>query len=285
MLLGENTPISQSHSPETGNYFIHYSDNDSPNNYTEWLDSKYQEANQVLTLLQLLRDGIIDIDYYSIYFTPNFVNKIRRFGNFYFGDIKKTIRTNKYSLSKENINTLIDYHKVQAKFAKRLQNANSQLGKVLTLAQRHYANYHSKEIKEEQFLDLIIAIDSLYSPSDTMELSYRIKQYAGIFLGKDNNGKEIYDFLSKIIIKRGILVHGGLRKSKDDAIITDDEVNKLASIVRKSILGFTTLYLKGEDKLDIIHDRVQDAVFNHEEAIKLREESDPDKFVKDTLKE
>lgn len=285
-LLGEKGAISQFHASGIGNYFIHYADKDFPNDYPGWIDRKHHEARRILTLLQLLQDGIIDIDYFTVFFTPNFVNKIWRFGNFYYGDIKKTTRANKYLLSKDNISTLLLYRKVQRMFAGRIENANSQLGKVLTLAERHYANFHSKEIIVEQLLDLIISLESLYSPDDKIELSHRIRLYAGIFLGNQIDSRDVYDFLNEMLKKRGALVHGGydIREVEEGRFISDDNIMKLASIVRLSILSFIVLYLKGENSREQVHKMIQDAAFYNEKFNELKDAIDLDKFLQDVSK-
>lgn len=287
-LLGEETPISKFHFSETGNYFIKYSDEDSGDDDIKWVNEKYEKAQQVLTLLRLLQDEIIDIDYYSVYFTPHFVNKIRLPNIPYFGDINKTIRSNKYIFSNEEKATLINYHNMQKKYSKRILGASkNSLGKVLQLAQRHFANYHSKQLKDEQFIDLIIAIDALYSPEDKIELSHRIRQNAAIFIGEDNTRKDIYEFMGKIVKKRGKLVHGAydINKLVSETFIADLELNKLASIVRKSILGFTTIYLRGENSREKVHNRIQESVFNSKEAKKLKKYSDPELFITETFRE
>jgi hypothetical protein len=284
-LLGEKGSLSQFHDSGIGNYFIQYSDNMSPDDYPTWLDTKHIEARRILSLLQFLKDGVIDIDYYTIYFTPSFVNEIWRFGNYYNGDIKSTGRTNKYILTKEDINTLLQYRSVQTKFASRFNEANSQLGKVLTLAERHFANYHSKEIIEEQLLDLIISLESLYSPDDRIELSHRIRQYAGIFLGNQMDSRDVYEFLNEMLRKRGALVHGGydIREVEEGKFLSDDEIMKLASIVRKSLINFTVLYLKGEDSRTRVHNMIQDAAFYNDKADELKDAVNVDKFIEENI--
>jgi len=257
-LLGEKGSLSQFHASGIGNYFIQYSDNESPYDYPTWLDTKHVEAIGLLSLLQFFKDGVIDIDYYTIYFTPSFVNEIWRFGNYYNGEIKSTSRNKKYILTKEDIKTLLQYRSVQTKFADRFNEANSQLGKVLTLAQRHFANYHSNEIIEEQLLDLIISLESLYSPDDRIELSHRIRQYAGIFLRNQMDSRDVYEFLNEMLKKRGALVHGGydIREVEEGRFLSVDEIMKLASIVRKSLINFTVLYLKGENSRTQVHNMI-----------------------------
>lgn len=282
-LLGERGSISYFHTSGIGNYFIQYTDKESPDDYPTWLDSKHVEARRLLTLLQMLKDGIIDIDYYTLYFTPDFVNEIWRFGNYYNGVINSTIRNDKYILNKDDIKTLLDYRKIQTKFADRFDKPNSDLGKVLSLAQRHYANYHSKEIIIEQLLDLIISLEFLYSPTDKIELTHRIRQYAGIFIGNQMDSNKVYRFLNEMLRKRGTLVHGGydIKEVDEGRFISDAEINKLASIVRKSLLNFIVLYLRGENSRDKVHEMIQDAAFYTEKAEKLKDAVDIKKFLEE----
>lgn len=282
-ILGEQGSISQFHIPGIGNHFIQYTDNESPDEYPTWLDNKLIEARGILALLQLLKDDIIDIDYYTIYFTPNFVNQIWRFGNYYNGDIKRTTRNSKYILSSDDFETLLKYRKIQTKYAEKFKNPNSELGKVLTLAERHFANFHSKEIIIEQLLELIISLEFLYSPEDRTELTHRIRQYAAIFIGNQMDSKDVYQFLNHMLRKRGALVHGGYDISEVDEgrFINDDEIIKLASIVRKSLQHFIVLYLRGESSRQRVHEMIQDAAFHTDKAEELRDAIDVNKFLEE----
>lgn len=168
---------------------------------------------------------------------------------------------------------------------RELRDTTSNLGNVLARTQKHFANYHSKDSKEEQFIDLLIALESLFSPEDKTELSFRISLYAAMFLAKDTTGHELFEFLKEMQRKRGKLVHGSykMKDIQEDKFISIEDMNRLASIVRKSLLGFIVLYLRGETKRENIHERLNISLFLSEELNNLHEESNPNKYIDEIL--
>jgi hypothetical protein len=175
-LLGESTPFSRLHPPDIGNYFLVCRDSASPKDTSNWLDSKYREALGIQGLLQYFKDEIVHIDYYTVLYQPDWVNTIWRMGTYFFGNIRRASVTPKYKLLDEDvpkIQTLwMAYKKNYDKLSKL---SSSKLGQAILRADRHFSNYHSKDRKEEQFIELIIALESLFSPAGaTQELTYRI---------------------------------------------------------------------------------------------------------------
>lgn len=95
------------------------------------------------------------------------------------------------------------------------------------------------------------------------------------------NSRDVYDFLNEMLQKRGALVHGGydIKEVEEGSFISDDDIMKLASIVRISILGFIVLYLKGENSREQVHKMIQDAAFYYEKADELKDATNLKKFL------
>jgi hypothetical protein len=75
------------------------------------------------------------------------------------------------------------------------------------------------------------------------------------------------------------LTHGTYDVSKD--LITTEEVERLAGIIRLPILRFFVLDLKGEEYRDNILNKLSDGVLNSQILETLRNESDPQRFIEE----
>lgn len=286
-LLGESTPFSRLHSPDIGNYFLFYQDSESPKDTVDWLNSKYREALEIKGLFQYFRDEIVDIDYYTVFFLPEWVNPIWRMGTYFFGNIRRSSVATKYKLTKEEVPAAHTLWKVYKKNHDKLSKlSSSKLGQTIVRASRHFSSYHSKNIKEEQFIELIIALESLFSPGVTQELTYRISQYAGIFLGKEEKGFSTYEFIKGMLKKRGSLFHGqyDVAKVEKDQFLSEEEIKRFASYIRCAILGFIILYLRGEWNLEQIQQKLEKALFNIEIRHEITKKADRDQFIEESIK-
>ncbi|MCI0454653.1 MAG: hypothetical protein L0Y68_06630 [Candidatus Dadabacteria bacterium] len=285
-LLGESTPFSLLHPPDIGNYFLVYQDSESPKETPNWLDSKYKEALRIQGLLQYLKDEIVHIDYYTVLYQPDWVNTIWRMGTYFFRNIRRESVTPKYTISEEDIPKVQRlWEAYKRNYNKLSKLSSSKLGQAIVRADLHFSNYHSKDRKEEQFIELIIALESLFSPAGTtQELTYRISQYAGIFLSKEEKGYTIYEFIKDMLKKRGSLFHGqyDLAKVEKDQFLLAEEIKRFASYIRCAILGFIILYLRNEWKLEEIQDKLEKALFDSEIRNEIIKKTDLEQFIEET---
>jgi len=282
MILGESTPFSRLHFPDVGNYFLLFEDRGQPNDSVNWIKDLYQQVVQIEGILQFVKDEIINIDYYTFYFTPNWVNQIWRMGNFYYGNIRSINPRNKYTIGLGDLGVINRYWSLYEKNKSKFDHIDkNNLGQVIRRAIRHFQIYHTKDNKEEKFLNLIFALEVLFSPGQ--ELTYRISLCAAIFLDHDNKANIIFDFIKKMLNIRNQLVHGGydLKEIEQDRFIIDDDLYKLASIIRRAILGFIILYLRGETTKDSITEKIQSCIFNFEERSKLIKSTNLDNYIEE----
>lgn len=207
-------------------------------------------------------------------------------GTYFFGNIRRAAIKTKYKLINEDVPKAQILWKAYKKNYDRLSKlSSSKLGQAIARADRHFSNYHSKDIKEEKFIELIIALESLFSPQgERQELTYRISQYAAIFIGKEE-AFSIYEFIKHILRKRGALFHGqyDVKKVMMDEFLTDEDIKKLASYIRCAVLGFIVLYFRGEWKREVIHAKLEEALFNVEIRNEIRKKADLEQFINETI--
>lgn len=164
----------------------------------------------------------------------------------------------------------------------RLENQQTKLRQFLLRAGEFYQESIVQKDAVTRLINLAIALEALFSPSDTGELSYKICLYASLLISQDSNERtDNFKFLKEMYKRRSKLFHGtyDVVKYQQGDFVTDEEAQRLASIIRASILRFLVLYLKGENSRDNILDKLSDGVLGSQIVEKLRLESDPQTFI------
>ncbi len=64
--------------------------------------------------------------------------------------------------------------------------------------------------------------------------------------------------------RRGKLFHGQYDPEEPAELASDVEISRLLSIVRRSILRFMTLYIKGEKNLEDVRKLLQKSIFDED---------------------
>jgi hypothetical protein len=77
--------------------------------------------------------------------------------------------------------------------------------------------------------------------------------------------------------RRSKLFHGSYDTNKD--LLTAEEAELLAGMIRMSILRFFVLYVKGENSRDNILEKLDKGVLNSKILKQVRNDSDPQRFV------
>jgi hypothetical protein len=203
-----------------------------------------------------IKNEPICIDYATIYFSPYWLNSIRREGVFIHGRPLKPLSDKHVEITKDNIDKMIKWlkfynltiikDKLDINYLETRKIRIPKFLNTLQLAASYYESYPIKETLLDKFLTLIFSLETLLS--QTTETTYRISTYASTMLA--NYGPErakIYNFIKKVIRSRNDLVHGN--KSFNDLGIDDDNIFELASYIRKLIISFISLYLR-EEKYD-----------------------------------
>ncbi|MCX5890031.1 MAG: HEPN domain-containing protein [Deltaproteobacteria bacterium] len=282
-ITGENPNFpSFLHPPKVGNYFLKFQD-DVPIKAEEiygWLSNNHKRASEIVAILQYIKDGVTHVDYTGLYFTPDWVNVIRRPGILICGLPRITIfpEGKNYFLDSEETQLFQKMLSIFYKYKSKIFENKCELRKIIGHAGRYYELSLSAERLDDRFIDLWISMEALFSPSDRVQLQHSIAENAAFFLNADGKEREvIFNNLTALYEKRSGLVHGGTGKTKDEIKFSDVEI--LSSYVRDALLRFTVLQLRGYTKNTDIFKAIRSAIFTHEQSEKLHHESSLKKFI------
>jgi Apea-like HEPN len=244
----------------------------------KWLRRKHVEALLFRRILQLTQDGTMDIDYVVPYFCPAWVNTVQGGGVFHIGSARKDAppSTLYYLLTGAESDDLAIIWDLIQQYSINSTESHSSLQKAISIALDFYEESHSKSSRIERFANLIIALEALYTPTDKSEVTLRLCQCCAVLLGgQDESSHEIYKFLKEMFVRRGKLFHGkyGINSQSPESFINDEDLKRLFSVVRRSIVSFIRLYLNGERHLDQLRRQLEDSILNEEQRETVRERS------------
>ncbi|MBX3331517.1 MAG: hypothetical protein KF722_14005 [Nitrospira sp.] len=85
VLFGESSASSFISPMTTGTHFLVCQDTDGfeQENLYEWLSRRWQDAHPYRQVLQYAIEGIVNIDYVCPYFSPDWINKVHKWGLYY----------------------------------------------------------------------------------------------------------------------------------------------------------------------------------------------------------
>ena len=252
-VLGENSFSSFLSPPSTGRMFLSIQDSEGFNleSLNDWIKRRWGNSAPYRQVLQYSKDAVVDIDYAVPYFNPSWVNQIHRGGLYYWGAPRQDSLPAilQYHLSPSDSETIKSNWLCYQKYANSLEHQASSLRKAIRIAGNFFEECHKKVSRIEQFTNLIIALEALYTPSDKAELTYRISQNCALLIESNAELRECtFKFLRSMFERRGNLFHGSFDafSQSPQEFITDKELEDLISIVRRSVLKFVALYLRGE---------------------------------------
>ena len=278
-LTGEFTIRSFLHDHSKGNIFVQFVD-EQVGSENEWMQEKWVEAYKIVQVFKYYKYGIVDIDYSGIYFRPQWVNQIRKQGIDMWGSPRRDVQSESYILTSEDVPKLQLYMDTSQKFVGILEDLSKTLRKSLELAGNYYEVHSTRSRLEDQLIDLVIALEALFSPGKEGELRFRISQRAAILLGNNPTEKlEIAGFIKKMYDARSKLVHEG-KSPFLNGDLSNVEVIKLGNYVRNSILRLLTMLFRGETKIEKVRTNLDECAFNEALIKKIQEDSDIDKFLK-----
>jgi hypothetical protein len=288
-LLGESGAAqSFLHPSAAGNVFLATTQTgESSVPDAEWLSSTRQIAHALVTILQYMKDGIVNLGYSVLDVRPPWVNELRKFGLFFIGDPRRSPYkngTDKYHLDS---NALVKLHRwrraLEREFIRaRMNSYGMQMRLTIDRAGTYYEGSLERTQLDERLIALSIALESLFSPSDHSELSYRICQYAALLLGTDAAERTaVFDSFREMYRLRSKLVHGtyDVQRYRDGTFVTEDQLRKWADLIRRSILLFIILFLRGCDDTRTLHARLEKTCFDDNEGYAIRAEADIDGFL------
>ena len=286
-VIGDLSVYNFLHNHRTGDYFAITESTGGVANVFDWLFSERAIALNLVDILKYYKDGVVHIDYTTPYFLPEWVNEFRKRELVFAGeprrntyaDGSKFYRLSQAEAAEVNRWWLL-YQTPQIET--RLENFNHNLRQALFRAGDFYERSMALTDPVNRLIYLAIALEALYSPPTNTELNYRIGLYAS-FLISDNAAERIGNlaFIKAMYKRRSELFHGTYNTDRyqEGNFVTDDEAERLAGIIRASILRFLILYLKGEDNRNNILDRLANGVLDARIMDELRAESAPKPFI------
>ncbi len=280
-LLGENTSYSFLHSGEIGNHFLVFETDSTEIDNHKWMQEQWKKSYDIVTVMQLYKDGFLCIDYASIYFLPYWVNDLMRKRLFFWGEIKKDneiSRDTPYDFEKVDIEELYKWIKISDYLEKiGFNNLDDGMRQVIRIAGDFFSASFTRTTKRDILINLIISLEALFSPVNKEELRYRISNNCALLLGKnDTDRKSVYELVKAMYKKRNTIVHGAVsfEKSRDDNFLQIVELKKLISVVRQSILYFIVAHLEGYRDRGILLQKIEDSIFDSENIETLRQKLD-----------
>jgi len=278
LVTGESTFTSKLHYAHTGNCFLVFESNEIEEG-EEWLSDKWEKASGFVDLLKYLKNTVVDVDYAGRFYKPTWANKIRKYGIDIMGRPRWRQQPEPYYLSNQMLPKLQSYMTAAKALEPIFSDLSSDLRRSIRLAGLRYEIHHTKDSLVEQLLDLTIALEALFSPSDRMELRFKISQGVALLLGEDAaERKEIFDFARRMYDERSGFVHGG-KDPVETGKVTAVDIQHLGDLVRRAILRFGTMFARGDRSRDNIHQEILLAAFDSGKAYELRERSDIEIFL------
>lgn len=291
-LLGETTLFSFLSPIHTGRLFLTCEDTDGFDRETmqDWVTRRWMDAAPYRQVLQYAIDGVVDIDYVVPRFSPTWLNEVHRNGLYYWG----APRQDQVPFSLRRLVTHIDQAEINRmwqvylRHRGRITNRGKTLRRAIRIAGEFFEEFHKKTSRAEQLANLIIAVEALYTTGELSEQTYRISQNCALLTCDDSDSserKEVFKFLKEMFSRRGKLFHGhydALTETPGE-FVTDQEISKLLSLVRRSILKFLTLYLRGEDNLEKVRQSLQEAILDEDLRRTLLQRADPTDMIEGEL--
>jgi hypothetical protein len=283
--------------PLTGDFFVidEISDpNLTVDNFYDYINPAIEACDDLIGVMQYMKDGVLNRDYSLITLRPPWVNNFVT--TIPLGESQKLPFANgkqffKITVSEMNIvESWLDVYQNQLKPV--LYDHSSDLANALKVAMDFFASSHESTTSEERLINLMVALEALFSPEDNKELSYRIRQYASQLIGDSTDERhEIFTKLGKLYSLRSQIVHGTLdiNKYREDTLVPPDSTLDLISIVRRGILRLLVLFLRGRRILrknkgvDSIHGELDRAALDESLAEALRVASNPQRYVGESI--
>ena len=149
--------------------------------------------------------------------------------------------------------------------ANLIDDRSSKVRQAILRAGDYYEKSHEAMELPERLVYLAISLEALFSPENQEQLRFRIAHAAAQFLGSNGeNKKSIFDDLYEFYGRRSKLVHGGYPVGSyyDGTFVTLVEVERWSGLMRRAVLGFFILALRGETDRRKILQSLEDSAFN-----------------------
>lgn len=281
-IIGEPGFQAFLHPSRAGDCFIVAEDTASQVTDFEWMRSQREKAILFGNLLQFYKDGVVHVGYSAIHFSPEWVNQVRKPPLFFLGTPRQVPYQNgsrKWTMMTPDREELLRWWLLMKtpQIAAKLENRSGKLREAIYRAGTYFDESHQKVGSTERLITLAIALESLLSPDDKENLSFRISLAAAQFVASDPVERtRIFESLREMYRKRSKLFHGtyDVKKYENGTFVTDDEISEWASYIRRSLLGFLSLHLRGENSRETVLSQIERAHLDPVQGEDLRKKAD-----------
>lgn len=266
------------HYPATGNVFLVCEDS-GPQEDAAWWAAAWVNAMSLLRVLQYVKYAAIDADYSVLHFSPAWLNQVRRYGIPMWGRPRTDPQVAPYTLTQREEQTVARYLSAVTRYAALLADFSTTLRQAIATAGDYYEGHHRRLSPNDKLVDLSVALEALFSPSEKTELRFRISHSGALPLGSDpNDRKAIAALLKKAYDARSDLVHGG-KSPFTSGKFSEEHLARLGDLVRQAIIRFAVLYARGETQRDTSLASIEESMYDPATLEKLRSSTDVDVFL------
>ena len=257
-ILGEESFGSFIHTQGTGDHFVVSELEGACDDYIGWLFDQKNKAELFTHVLQYFKDGIVHVNYAVPYFLPQWVNPVRKWGIFFIGNPRRLPYAGgkrPYSLQADELDAITRWWATyqDQQIFKRISDLEHTLRQAGLRAGEYYEQSHTQEKPEERLISLAIALEALFSPDDKGEFTFRISQSLAQLVGQSETDRvTIFRDTKQFYAWRSALIHGqyDVKDYLQGRFVTHEECDRWASPIRRAILRFLTLYLRGRNRRD-----------------------------------
>lgn len=279
--------------PNVGIFFVVQEEVGVQKNEFEWFSQCHFRSMEMLRVLQYSKDGVFHIDYSVPHFLPQWVNELRRSaGLFFLGSPRRTPYRNGASfvtLAEADLTELRRRMGVYLSepMVRLLADETPAFRQASLRAGDYYEKSLTYESPIERLVSLAIALESLFSPGDSAEYSFRISQTASQLIGKTaSERRAIYNDFRDFYNKRSKIMHGtyNVQQVYQGTYVTHEDIDRWSSLVKRGLLATFTMFLRGkrsEADLKEFRNGLLMGALDAEAAEELRRQSDLDVFLDD----
>jgi hypothetical protein len=277
-LFHERTPLSFLHPWKSGEFYVISETAEVIEDFKELGNAKELAENYV-RILQYFKAGLVHVNYTVNFYHPLWLNEVRKQGTLFWGNNRRysyDSGNRMYVLSDEEAVEVEKWWSVfqLPQVAKLFEKDRNQLGEVIGFAGEYFESSFAQEIGERRLIDLAIALEGAFSPGNTGEVTFQLSQLAAEFVGESpQERQEIFDHVKKIYGKRSELLHGDVKKASRENFVTIDELEQFSSIMRRGLLQFVVLYLRGETAHKDVIKKIRSGLFDPEIRDRIKKDS------------
>ncbi len=279
--------------PNVGAFFLVQEERGAGKNESEWFVQHHFRAMDLFRIVQYSKDGVAHIDYSVPQYRPLWVNELSRNAGLFFFGMPRQIAyqggNRLLSLQESDLHELTRWMGIYLSepIVRLIADETSVFRRASLRAGEYFEKSLSYDSPVERLIALAIALESIFSPGDSSEYSFRISQTASQLVGDSPaSRREIYDDLRQLYTKRSKIMHGtyDVQAVAQGTDVTHDELDRWSAHVKKGLLAMFTLFLRGkrtEGDLRAFRNDLLMGALDAAVAEQVRSQADMERFLTD----